>query len=92
MLYDQLHGQESDMSKVNLADAKAQLSKLVERAQAGERIAITKRGKPVACLVAADVPRKPIARAMLRALTAAMPPQRDSAADVVRAMRDSDRF
>ncbi len=36
------------MIKVSLAEAKAQLSKLVERAAAGEPVCITRRGKAVA--------------------------------------------
>ena len=39
---------------INLAEAKAHLSELVERAAAGERIIITRRGKPVATLVAVE--------------------------------------
>ena len=36
---------------VNLYEAKSQLSKLVERAAAGERIVIAKAGRPLARLV-----------------------------------------
>ena len=39
---------------INLAEAKAHLSELVERAAAGERIIITRRGKPVATLAAVE--------------------------------------
>jgi prevent-host-death family protein len=39
------------MTQVNLAEAKAQLSRLVARAAAGEEITIAKAGKPVARLV-----------------------------------------
>ena len=37
--------------KVNLYEAKSQLSSLVERASRGEVIIIAKNGKPMACLV-----------------------------------------
>lgn len=40
------------MTQVNLYEAKTQLSKLVERAAAGEDIIIAKNGTPVAVLVA----------------------------------------
>jgi prevent-host-death family protein len=40
------------MTKVNLYEAKTHLSKLVERAAAGEDIVIAKNGEPVAVLVA----------------------------------------
>jgi len=80
------------MSAVNLADAKARLSELVDRVEAGESIDITRRGKPVARLTAVAGPRKRIDAAMLRSLTAALPPQTQTAADLVRSMRDSDRY
>ena len=80
------------MKAINLADAKAHLSELVDRVEAGESIDITRRGKPVARLTAVAGPRKPIDRTMLQALTAALPPQAQDAADLVRSMRDGDRF
>jgi prevent-host-death family protein len=40
------------MEAINLADAKAHLSELVDRVEAGDSIAITRRGKPVARLTA----------------------------------------
>jgi prevent-host-death family protein len=43
---------------VNLYDAKTNLSKLVERAAAGEEIVIAKSGKPKAKLVPYEAPRK----------------------------------
>jgi prevent-host-death family protein len=79
------------MNAINLADAKAHLSELVDRVKAGESIDITRRGKPVARLTAVAGPRKRIDMAMLQALTATMPPQTESAADLVRSMRDGDR-
>ncbi|MDF2599359.1 type II toxin-antitoxin system Phd/YefM family antitoxin [Methylobacterium brachiatum] len=80
------------MDAITLADAKAQLSALVDRVEAGDSIEITRRGKPVARLTAVTKPRKPIDLALLQALTAAMPPQSESAVDLVRSMRDSDRY
>lgn len=40
------------MAVVNISEAKAQLSRLVERAEAGERIVIGRAGRPVAVLEA----------------------------------------
>jgi prevent-host-death family protein len=91
-LYDHLHGQERDMDAINLADAKARLSELVDRVEAGDSINITRRGKPVARLTAVTGPRRRIDAALLQALTATMPPQPESAADLVRSMRDRDRY
>ena len=80
------------MNPINLADAKAHLSELVDRVQAGDSIDITRRGKPVARLTAVARPRKRIDAASLRDLTETMPPQSESAADLVRSMRDGDRY
>ena len=44
---------------LNLYQAKTQLSKLVERAAAGEEIVIAKAGKPMARLVPLPRPTKP---------------------------------
>ncbi|MFC7397508.1 type II toxin-antitoxin system Phd/YefM family antitoxin [Chelatococcus sp. GCM10030263] len=80
------------MDAINLADAKAHLSELVDRVEAGGTVDITRRGKPVARLTAVARPRKRIDMAMLQALTAAMPAQVEDAADLVRSMRDGDRY
>lgn len=80
------------MDTVNLADAKAHLNELVDRVEAGASIDITRRGKPVAHLTAAAKPRKPVDAGMLRSLTATMPPQAQDAGDLVRSMRDGDRY
>ncbi|WP_070155248.1 type II toxin-antitoxin system Phd/YefM family antitoxin [Sphingobium phenoxybenzoativorans] len=80
------------MDAISLAEAKAHLSELVDQAQAGASIEITRRGKPVARLTAVAKPRKAIEAARLAALTASMPPQTENAASLVRAMRDGDRY
>jgi prevent-host-death family protein len=80
------------MGTVNLADAKAHLSELVERAASGDPVCITRRGKPVAQITAVETPRKRIDPSALRALTDAMPLERESARDLVRRMRDEDRY
>lgn len=80
------------MDTINLADAKTHLSELVDRVEAGDSIDITRRGKPVARLTAVAKPRKRIDAALLQSLTATMPPQAESAADLVRSMRDGDRY
>ncbi len=80
------------MDKVNLAEAKAHLSELVDRVEAGDSIDITRRGKPVARLTGVARPRRPIDAGRLRALTETMPAQAVGAADLVRGMRDGDRY
>lgn len=66
------------MSAVSLAEAKAHLSELVDRVEAGESIEITRRGKRVARLTTTDRARKAIDLAALQALT--------------RTLRDGERY
>jgi prevent-host-death family protein len=80
------------MTTVNLAEAKAHLSELIGQVEAGETVDILKRGKLVARLVPAETPRKPIDVEALRKLTEAMPRREESAGDLVRRMRDEDRY
>ena len=80
------------MDAINLADAKAHLSELIDRVEAGESIDITRHGKPVARLTAVTRPRKRIDAALLQSLTATMSTQTQGAADLVHAMRDGDRY
>ncbi len=80
------------MRSVNLADARAHLSELVKRAASGDPVCITRRRKPVARTTAVETPRKRVDAAALRGMTDAMPLQRESARDLVRRMRDEDRY
>ena len=80
------------MKSVSVAEAKAHLSDLISRAADGETIDITRRGKPVAQLVAVKKLRKKIDVDMLRRITAGQPLQKQSAGDFIREMRDSDRY
>ena len=47
------------MNKVNIHEAKTQLSRLVDRAAGGEEIIIAKSGKPIARLVPYTPKREP---------------------------------
>lgn len=80
------------MGVITLAEAKAHLSELVDRVEAGDSIEITRRGKPVARLTAPDRPRKRVNAALLQALTETLPPQKQDAANLVSAMREGDRY
>jgi len=80
------------MSSVSLAAAKSHLSELVERANRGETIRITRRGKPVAQITAVAMPRTRIDGAALRMMTDSMPLQREAAGDFMRRMRDEARY
>ena len=80
------------MKSVSLADAKAHLSALVTLAEAGESVEITRRGVPVAQIVAVAKPPKPIDFAAIRARTDRMPLSEEDAGTLVRRMRDEDRY
>ena len=80
------------MDSYNIADAKAQFSDLVERAEAGEEIEIKRRGQPVAKIVPIQRPKKRLDVEAMRRIAAMSPPTGQSTADFIREMRDSDRF
>lgn len=80
------------MTNVNIAEAKARLSELVELAAKGDLVCITRRGKPVAQITALGKRAKPIDLKALHALTDSMPLQDESGGDFVRRMRDEDRY
>ena len=80
------------MEDFPLAEAKARLSELVERAARGEPVGITRRGKPVARITGAERQLKPINLEALRALTAPMPMQPEPARNWLRSVRDESRY
>lgn len=83
---------EYQMEAISLTYAKTHLSELVDRVEGGDSIGITRHGKTVARLTAVAKPRRPIDPVLLQSLTAAMPPQFLVAGDLVRSMRDGDRY
>ena len=80
------------MNAINLAHAKAHLSELLDRVEAGEELVITRHGKPVAQLSPITAPKQPIDFEALAALRATMPPLRKSSAELIREMRDDERY
>jgi prevent-host-death family protein len=76
------------MIDVNLADAKARLSELVDRVLTGETVCIRRRGKPVAQLGPVERAKQPIDVEALRRFTESMKHEGEGAADLVRKMRD----
>ena len=52
------------MESIGIYEAKSKLSELVEKAEAGQEVVITRRGRPVAKLVRAK-PEPPVDRAAL---------------------------
>ncbi len=76
------------MVTVNLAQAKAHLSELLDQVEGGEKVVITRHGKPVANLSAVERPKEPVPD--LSAFRAKMPRWRKSSAVLLREMRDED--
>lgn len=54
------------MASINVYQAKTQLSRLLERAEAGEEIVITRHGRPVARLGPVQTRRQPRKLGLLR--------------------------
>ena len=80
------------MEEVTIANAKAHLSELVERAARGEPIRITRRGKAVARLTGIERQPKPIDLEVLPTLTASMPMQPEPARSWLPSVRDESRY
>lgn len=80
------------MFDVSLADAKARLSELINKVAEGETVRILRRGKPVAVLTAEQPKKKPVDVEMLRRVTSKMTPQKESAGDFMRRLRDEARY
>jgi prevent-host-death family protein len=77
----------------NLSEAKAKLSNLVDRAEAGEEVTILRRGRPVAKIVPLERPRKPLDLEALRAITASQKIYEDpDGLSFVERMRQDDRY
>ncbi len=78
------------MLTVNLAHAKAHLSELLDKVEAGEEVVITRHGRATARLQPVLRPKRPLAEALdeLAAFRAKLPPQKRSSAELLREMRD----
>jgi prevent-host-death family protein len=81
------------MSTHSVAEAKNQLSKLIDRALKGEGVVITRRGQPVVELKPVRPPPRPMTPADLDWLGAHKIPrlsENEDAATLVRKMRDEE--
>ena len=76
------------MLTVTLAQAKAQLSELLNKVEAGEEVIITRRGKAVAHIRAAERKLEPIPFEELAAFRARMPQLEKSSVELLCEMRD----
>lgn len=80
------------MSVVTVAEAKAHLSELVERAAKGETVCVTRRGKPVAKIAPIAEPIKRVDVSMLREITAGMAVEAEPEGKFMRRIRDEERY
>ena len=80
------------MGAFSIAEAKAQLSAIIEMVENGEPVTITKRGIPVAKIVSVNaLPVKPkLDLEKLRAFHKTLTPMKESAVDAIRRMRDGE--
>ena len=80
------------MGAFSIAEAKAQLSAIVQMVENGQPVTITRRGVPVAKIVPMGTPpAKPkIDFEGLRALRATLMPMKESAVDMIRRQRDGE--
>lgn len=76
------------MTTFSVAEAKARMSELLDRAEKGEKVVITRRGEPVVQLAPVRRAKPGIDFARLRALRGAMPKAQTPADKLVRKMRD----
>jgi len=74
------------MVQVTVAEAKTQLSSLLDAVEAGEAVVITRRGKPVAELVPRCSVRDLLPQ--LAALRDALPEQQTNGVETMRLLRD----
>ncbi len=72
------------MTKVSLAEAKAHLSELVNKAEAGEIVEIMRHGKPAARLVPVET-LEPIDIDWLRSVIEKLPETKSDTMDILRA-------
>jgi prevent-host-death family protein len=73
---------------VNLVQAKAHLSELLDKVEAGEEVIITRHGRAVAHIRPVSRPKNPLGLDDLAAFRATMPRLRRPSADLLRETRD----
>ena len=78
------------MDSYSIAEAKAQLSKLIRRAGAGRDVIITRHGKPVARLRPATEPKVGVPIAELKENLARQRASKVSSAPILRRLREQE--
>ena len=87
--YGHLDDQLTAMTTCTVAEAKARLSELLTRVERGEELVITRRGRPVANLSPIRPVRQAVDWKMIKAFRTGMTARGDTAADLVRKVRDA---
>lgn len=80
------------MENINLEDMEGRLAEIIDQAQIGDAVTITREGKPVAVITRIEELKPPTKRLdvdALKALTDSMTYHGTSAAELIREMRDS---
>ena len=80
------------MRSVSVAEAKAHLSELLDAVERGEELVITRRGTPIARVSPLKPPRTSLDLEALRAFRTCLPVQDTSSGELIRRMRDTDRY
>lgn len=76
------------MEEIGVAQAKAHLSELLDRVEAGETVTITRHGRAVARLSGIEARKPPIDFEALTNLRRSLPSLERPSADLIREMRD----
>ena len=76
------------MVTVNLVQAKAHLSELLDKVETGEEVIITRHGRAVAHIRPVSRPKHPLRLDDLAAFRATMPGLRKASAELLREVRD----
>ena len=76
------------MVTVNLVEAKAHLSELLDKVEAGEEVIITRHGRAVAHIHPVSRPKRPLRLDELASFRATMPRLRGPTAELLREARD----
>ena len=79
------------MVTVSLVQAKARLSELLDKVEAGEEVVVTRHGRAVARILSAVHAKQPLPLDDLAAFRATMPRLRRASAKLLREARDEGR-
>jgi prevent-host-death family protein len=80
------------MRVITLADAKAHLSAVLDDVASGQQVVVTRRGRPVARIVAEPGPHKRAATAWIKGLRSFVEAQPMAKGSSVAGMRDADPY